>query len=276
MAEPCYIYTITVAGIVRYIGRGRANRLNHHVRNVNGRLAKVGRGESIKPHRFYDRLAAALGRGEPIAAIKVIEGLSGDEARLLEIEEIAKYPREQLWNSIYSYSPRALDAEVIARLSAASKRSNANPETKAKISAAIRRVNEDPEFLAKKARAISESWKNADVRARRSAGIKENKGREEHRQAVGAHFRSLWSSPQHRQRMVEKSHKAWQDPAYQAVMAKRQYAKGERHGQAKLSDAQVAEIRDLAARGGVSQRQIASQYGVLPSCVSRIVSGRRR
>jgi hypothetical protein len=49
-------------------------------------------------------------------------------------------------------------------------------------------------------------------------------------------------------------------------------ARGERCGTAKLTDAQVIKIRSQYAAGGVTQRQLAREYGVNRSLISRIVN----
>lgn len=53
-------------------------------------------------------------------------------------------------------------------------------------------------------------------------------------------------------------------------------ARGERGPAAKLSSAQVAEIRSRYAIGGVSQQALADEFGVRQPLVSRIVAGKRR
>lgn len=52
-------------------------------------------------------------------------------------------------------------------------------------------------------------------------------------------------------------------------------AKGERHGMAKLSDAQVEEIHTLI-RAGLTQKIIASLYRVSKTTISLIANGKRR
>lgn len=51
--------------------------------------------------------------------------------------------------------------------------------------------------------------------------------------------------------------------------------RGERHGQTKLTDEQVAGVRQ-AARFGRRHREIAEKYGVSRSHVSGIISGTKR
>ena len=47
--------------------------------------------------------------------------------------------------------------------------------------------------------------------------------------------------------------------------------RGERHGRAKLTEAQVAEIRYRYESGGITQQQLADQFGVNNQMISRIV-----
>lgn len=51
---------------------------------------------------------------------------------------------------------------------------------------------------------------------------------------------------------------------------------GEAHAQAKLTDAQVEDIRRRYRAGGVLQRELAAEYGVRQSLISMIVNGRKR
>ena len=52
-------------------------------------------------------------------------------------------------------------------------------------------------------------------------------------------------------------------------------AAGERHACARLTDAQVQEIRDLRAQGWL-QRDLADKFGVYPSHISNIVNNKVR
>lgn len=52
--------------------------------------------------------------------------------------------------------------------------------------------------------------------------------------------------------------------------------RGEKHASAKLTDAQVQEIRRLAEETSLSQREIAARFGVTPSNISYIVNGKSR
>lgn len=50
--------------------------------------------------------------------------------------------------------------------------------------------------------------------------------------------------------------------------------RGERHGSAKLTEKDVAEIRSLAAAGGFTQQALADRYGVCRGTIGNIINGR--
>lgn len=50
---------------------------------------------------------------------------------------------------------------------------------------------------------------------------------------------------------------------------------GEKHALAKLTNAQVDEIRQAHQAGGILQKQLAEEYGVVPSTISHIIRGAR-
>ena len=51
---------------------------------------------------------------------------------------------------------------------------------------------------------------------------------------------------------------------------------GERNPSAKLTDAQVIDLRERYAAGNVTQAALAREFGISPSHLSRILSGRYR
>jgi len=55
-----------------------------------------------------------------------------------------------------------------------------------------------------------------------------------------------------------------------------QAKRGEDHVQAKLTNEQVAQIKELYVPGIVTQKELSSQFGVDQSIISRIIGGRRR
>lgn len=73
------------------------------------------------------------------------------------------------------------------------------------------------------------------------------------------------TSRKHRERMARgDQHWSRRDPARRA--------RGSRHGSAKLDERAVREIR-AAARTGARQQELANQYSIARSVVSRIVAG---
>ena len=70
----------------------------------------------------------------------------------------------------------------------------------------------------------------------------------------------LTSNSEHR-----RLHGGWQ-------VTDEQRPRGERHGQAKLSDHDVRTIRVKYARGGTTQKQLGSEYGVSHTTISMIVT----
>lgn len=272
----CYVYAIKVDGIIRYIGRGRARRLRHHEATARKRLLLAAAGHTLKPHKFYDNLASAMSSGCEIVADIIVPGLTGDEAQIREMQEISARPRDQLWNSIFSETPRIVDADVIAKLSAAARRSNGDPNVRAKIAAGVRAANAQDETLRKrKSIGTANNWQDPAVRARRSSGISAVRTTPAQRAITSKQSAALWELPDHRARMSARQRELWRDPEYREAMSRRRVLKGEERWNAKLSDAQIACLRGLAANGA-KQVDLAREFGVRPAYVSRVLSGARR
>lgn len=75
---------------------------------------------------------------------------------------------------------------------------------------------------------------------------------------------------------VAPAHLRWATPAENERDKVRDgtHNRGEQQGAAKLTRAQVAEIRHAYAAGGISQRELGLQYGVTQSNVSAIMLNR--
>ena len=58
-------------------------------------------------------------------------------------------------------------------------------------------------------------------------------------------------------------------------VVKRRHAFGSRHGRAKIDEAQAEAIKQAWKAGGASQKQIAQQFGISQTQVSRIVNNQR-
>lgn len=56
-------------------------------------------------------------------------------------------------------------------------------------------------------------------------------------------------------------------------VSKGNHAHGESHGKSVLSGRQVRSIRRKYAKGTVTQRELAAEYGVVQSAISKIVTG---
>ena len=68
----------------------------------------------------------------------------------------------------------------------------------------------------------------------------------------------------------------WATQAEQHANRRPQSNRGERNHRAKLSNADVARLREMGKTGQYKQRELASMFGVSGPCVSRIISGRQR
>lgn len=60
------------------------------------------------------------------------------------------------------------------------------------------------------------------------------------------------------------------------MIKKGRQAKGEKSGQAKLTEAQVREIRKRYRSGNIFQRELAKEYGVTTSLISAIIRRSKR
>jgi hypothetical protein len=100
-----YVYSISIDGIVRYIGKGSNGRVNFHVieaRRINARRDQ-GANTNATTTKFYRNLAEALRRRATITEKILRNRLTDKEAYRIEkqqIEELYKQNRDQLWNSV--------------------------------------------------------------------------------------------------------------------------------------------------------------------------------
>lgn len=78
---------------------------------------------------------------------------------------------------------------------------------------------------------------------------------------------------------VAPAHLRWATTAENAADRRRDgtviYTRGEAHALHVLTEDQVIEIRTLYAAGGVTQRELASRFGVVQSAISNIIQLRR-
>jgi hypothetical protein len=89
-----YVYTITVNGVVRYIGKGKGLRLYCHMKEVRSRLNRDYRLQNIG-----SRLQQNLTK-----AVLLVDNLTETAAYKLEYDQLREYvfagKRDQLWNVI--------------------------------------------------------------------------------------------------------------------------------------------------------------------------------
>ena len=97
-----YVYTISVAGVVRYIGKGKGPRLYSHMKEVRSRLKRDFRLRNIGT--MQRNLTKAFLSGAQVIEQVLIDGLTEKEAYKLEYDKLREYvfagKRDQLWNAI--------------------------------------------------------------------------------------------------------------------------------------------------------------------------------
>ena len=98
-----YVYTITVAGVVRYIGKGKGQRLYFHMKEVRSRLKRDFRLRSIGS-KLQRNLTKAFLSGAQVIEQVLIDDLTEKDAYKLEYDKLREYvfagKRDQLWNTI--------------------------------------------------------------------------------------------------------------------------------------------------------------------------------
>lgn len=146
-----YVYAILVDGIVRYIGKGISlSRMLGHVKEAERINRKRDEGKIIKTTKFYNKLAKALLDKAVIGNEIIAKGLSNAKAFEREAEEIAKCPKDQLWNiapgGVGFNIDELLDAEAyFVRLREGMIECNKKPETKLNRSKGAKRRWESEE-----------------------------------------------------------------------------------------------------------------------------------
>lgn len=115
-----YVYTICVADVVRYVGKGKGLRLYAHMNEVRSRLKRDFKLANIEP-LFQRNLTEAVLSGATVIEQVMIDSLTEAAAYKLEYDQLREYvlagKREQLWNVIPPsiHSPQELQ-DFITRL----------------------------------------------------------------------------------------------------------------------------------------------------------------
>ena len=110
-----YVYTISVADVVRYIGKGKGLRLYCHMKEVRSRLNRDYRLDNIGS-LLQQNLTKAVLSGAKVIEEVLMDGLTDAAAYKLEYDKLREYVfagnRDQLWNVIPGsiYTPQELQA----------------------------------------------------------------------------------------------------------------------------------------------------------------------
>ena len=98
-----YVYTISVAGVIRYIGKGQGLRLYSHMKEVRRRLKRDFRIQSIGSI-LQRNLTKAFLSGAKVIEQVLIDNLTEKAAYKLEYDKLREYvfagKRDQIWNVI--------------------------------------------------------------------------------------------------------------------------------------------------------------------------------
>ena len=105
-----YVYTISVDGVVRYIGKGKGPRLYSHMKEVRNRLNRHYRLKNIRTRLQQNLTKAALSGAKVIERV-LMENLTETAAYKLEHDKLREYvfagKRDQLWNVTAPNTTRA-------------------------------------------------------------------------------------------------------------------------------------------------------------------------
>jgi hypothetical protein len=237
-----YVYEIAVAGVVRYIGKGRGNRAESHLSIARRLNRKMAVGAKVRRSRFYKLLSEALAAGEPIEVRYATVGLSDEVAFDMERDAIRAAPFGQLWNS--ALGGEGQDAEYLRSLMTEERREFHRQQAKAawarnpdrkqarfaedgareEQSRMLKEKWADPEYRAMQRAARSKArpsrqgakvpalsspakarWADPDFKARASSAIREAVSRRtpEERAATAAKLAAIRASPEYRARLSE-------------------------------------------------------------------------
>ena len=110
-----YVYTISVADVVRYIEKGKGLRLYSHMKEIRSRLNRDYRVANIAS-RLQQNLTKAVLSGAKVIEEVLMDDLTEPAAYKLEYDKLREYvfagKRDQLWNVIPAsiHTPQELQA----------------------------------------------------------------------------------------------------------------------------------------------------------------------
>lgn len=232
-----YVYEILVDDIVRYIGKGRGDRLNEHVRTARRILRIRESGETFKTSRFYNRLAKAVKAKAKIEIRIVQSGLLEEDAYLAETSTISSIGLDRLWNvfpggiGFRSEWIKSLwkNPEYREKSSARSRArwqdpeyrehySNIRrqPEHKAHMSAALKKALSDPEVKKKMSQKKVEAFKDPEFKRAFKEKMKVCRTKPEWKEKQSRSRKAKWADPEFRLAQSERYKKAWANPDHRA------------------------------------------------------------
>ena len=173
-----YVYSLTVDGVVRYIGKGTGRRVTDHLRLAKAYVRRKAAGETVTATYLQRRLASAWRDGKDIEETILRAGLSDEEAFDIEAFLIAQFPDGHLWNlapggaGVTSDLARARWQDPVYRakfepfLADPAWRKARAAATKAALRA---RFAEDPSEAQRMGRQTKAAWARPGAKAARSA-----------------------------------------------------------------------------------------------------------
>lgn len=163
-------------------------------------------------------------------------------------------------------------AETRAKMSLSSRRANARPEVKAKISAALKGIERSIETRLKVAAATRAAWERPDIREKMAVINVGRKHTGKARENIAAAARKNLARSEVRAKIGDASRRAWENPQTREKLLESR--RGENNPKAKLTEDDVRRIRILLTTD-IKQAEIARMFGVGPSCIGDIKSGKR-
>lgn len=177
-----YLYAILVDDQVRYVGKGRRNRINEHLRVA----AKIGVDPKVKPSFAQEKIAEAIKGGSRVIAKKLIVNLSDDEAFALEKRAIEIVGLENLWNVIEG-GVRGFTSEH------------------------AKATWDRPGYREKMAKITASRWADPDMREKMLAPHREAM-RQADKQQMAALRRELWKRPEYAEKQrAARSEREYKD-----------------------------------------------------------------
>jgi group I intron endonuclease len=252
----------------RYVGSGRSMS----VRWRRGHVKELRTGRHGNPYlqRAWDKY------GEQAFEISVLEACSVE--RLIE--------REQYWIDTLDVTNRCKGYNICPK--AYSRRgTQLSLEARAAIAEASRRNQSDPVYRRRMSTAVAAAWTLA-MREAKSAQQKAYRAQPDVRARMVAVANANWQDEDFRSRQRAERVRRWQEPAYRDAMtdlARQNWAKEDYRcrvtegvqraavARRKLTDEQIGEIIDLWTEHGVTQDEIAAQFGVSTILVSHVIRG---